>query len=164
MKIFLSLILLTLPLPCASASKNQSCGDTVDKVTIEYKGIQKLNAWGEESPFGSFAVSNRSAKEIKLPLDGTYYPLIVHGQYVELQSRLISAKAAWELDVVVLEEFLPARKWLIIGPGDGTMFFVDMVGPVSDNERSKSREYRVSLKDASGCRYASQPFRMSAQP
>jgi hypothetical protein len=163
MKIFIPLILSILPLACASAPRNPSCEDTAKDVSIEYKGVQRLSAWGKENPFGSFAVSNKAAKEMKLPLDSTYYPLIVHGQYVELQSRPVASDAAWQLDTVVLEEFAPPRKWLLIGPGDGAMFFVDMVGPVSDGERSRTREYRVSLKDVSGCQYLSQPFRINPQ-
>lgn len=159
MRILLSLVLSVFPLVCAAASKEQKC---VDHVAIEYKGIQRLNAWGTENPFATFALTNKASKEMKLPLDGTYYPLIPHGQFVEMQSRDI-ATGAWELDAVVLEEFLPPRKWLIVGPGGGAMFFVDMVGPVSDPERSKSREYRVSLKDASGCQYLSQPFRLGSR-
>ena len=163
MKIFIPLILSILPLACASAQKNPSCEGTVNHVSIEYKGIQRLNAWGKENPFGSFAITNKAAKEIKLPRDNTDYPLILHGQFVELQSRPVASNTAWELDTVVLEEFFQPRKWLVIGPGDGTLFFVDMVGPVSDGERSKAREYRVSLKDVSGCQYLSQPFRVNAQ-
>lgn len=163
MKIFIFLILSILPLACASAPKNLGCEGAADHVLFEYKGIQKLNAWGRESPFGSFVLSNKAAKEIKLPLDSTYYLLIVHGQYIELQSRPVASDAAWELDAIVLEEFFQPRKWLVIGPGDGTMFFVDMIGPVSDGERSKSREYRISLQDVSGCQYLSQPFRINAQ-
>ena len=120
-----------------------------------------MNAWGKENPFGSFSISNRAAKEIKLPLEATHYPLIVHGRYVELQSRPVASNASWGPDTVVLEEFFQPRKWLVIDSGAGTTFFVDMVGPVNDGERSDSREYRVSLKDASGCQYLSQPFRIT---
>lgn len=158
MRILLPLALSVLPLVCAAAPKEQKC---VDHVSVEYKGIQRLNAWGKESPFAAFALTNKAPKEIKFPLDGTYYPLIPHGQYVEMQSRV--AAGSWELDAVVLEEFLPPRKWLVIGSGDGVMFFVDMVGPVSDSERSKSREYRVLLKDASGCQHFSQSFRLESR-
>ncbi|MBA3487734.1 MAG: hypothetical protein H0T88_11205 [Lysobacter sp.] len=161
MKLFISLILSVLPMACASAPRNSGCESTVEHVSIEYKGIQRLNAWDRENPFGSFAVSNKASKEIKLPLDSTYYPLIMHGQSVELQSRPVKSVMAWELDTVVLEEFHQPRKWLVVGPGDGTMFFVDMVGPVSDIERSNAREYRVSLKDTSGCQYFSQSFRIN---
>lgn len=162
MKKIVLLILSFLPLACASAPSSPNCKG-VDQVSIEYKGIQRLNAWGKESPFGSFAISNKSSKEIKLPLDSTQYPVIVHGQYVELQSRPIASDATWELDTVVLEEFIPPRKWMVIGPGDGTMIFLDMIGPVSDSERSNSREYRVLLKDAAGCQYLSEPFRTNVQ-
>ena len=163
MKKLILLILLSLPLACASAPANPTCKGAVDQVSIEYKGIQRLNAWGKESPVGSFDVSNKSSREIKLPLDDTQNRVIVHGQYVELQSRPIASDAVWEPDTVVLEEFIPPRKWMVIGTGAGTMFFLDMIGPVSDSERSKSREYRISLKDAAGCQYLSAPFRTSVQ-
>jgi hypothetical protein len=161
MKNLIPLIFAILPLACASAPRNQGCEVAVDQVSIEYKGIQKLSAWGKESPFGAFVVSSKAAKEIKLPLDATHYPLLVHGRHVELQSRPVASNAPWGPDTVVLEEFFQPRKWLVIGSGAGTMFFVDMVGPVSDGERSSSLEYRVSLKDASGCEYLSQPFRIN---
>ena len=165
MKKFLLLISSFLPLAFAFASAlaNPSCKGGVDQVSIEYKGIQGLNVWGKESSFASFDVSNRSSKEVKLPLDGTQNPVIVHGQYVELQSRPIALNAVWEPDAVVLEEFIPPRKWMVIGPGAGMMFFLDVIGPMSDSERSKSREYRVSLKDTDGCQYLSEPFRTSVQ-
>ncbi len=163
MKKFIPLILSILPLACASTPKNLGCESTVNHVSIEYKGIQRLNAWGNQHPFGSFAISNKGAKEIKLPRDSTDYPLILHGQFIELQSRPVASNAAWELDTVVLEEFIQPHKWLVVGPGDDTMFFVPMAGPVSDDERTKSREYRVSLKDVPGCQYLSQSFRVHDQ-
>lgn len=158
MKIATLLMLSVFPLACASTPTHPSCEGVV---LVEYKGIQRLKAWEKESPFGSFAISNKAGKELKLPLDSTYYPVIVHGQHIEVQSRPVTSDAPWELDAVVLEEFLPPRKWLVIAPGDGAMFFVDMAGPVSDSERSRSREYRVVLKEASGCQYLSQPFRIN---
>lgn len=162
MKILALLILSVLPLACASAPRGAGCEEAIEHVSIEYKGVQRLNAWGRDRAFGTFAVSNKALKEMRIPLDGAYYPLIVHGRYVELQSRLASSEA-WELDAVVLEEFLQPRKWLVIGSGDGMTFFLDMAGPENDVERSRAREYRVSLKDESGCRYFSPPFRVGAR-
>jgi hypothetical protein len=161
MKIFVSLILILLPLVCDAAPKEPSCDGMIGRVSIEYKGIQRLNVWGRDTVFGTFAISNRSSKEMKLPLDGTYYPLIVHGQYVELQSRVVSG--AWELDNVVLEEFLQPRKWLLLGNGEGALFFLEMAAPINDPLRIASSEYRVLLKDASGCEYLSSEFRISVK-
>ena len=158
MKIAILLMLSIFPLACASAPTHPSCQGAA---SVEYKGIQRLKAWDKESPFGSFAVSNKAGKELKIPLDSTYYPVIVHGRHIEVQSRPVASDAHWELDTVVLEEFLPPRKWMVIAPGDGAMFFVDMAGPAGDSERSRSREYRVVLKDDLGCQYLSQPFRVN---
>jgi len=36
----------------------------VEGVSIKYKGMQRLNVWGRENAFGSFAVSNNASKEI----------------------------------------------------------------------------------------------------
>lgn len=156
MKVLLSFALLTLPLSCAAVPKEHQCSKGV---SVEYKGIQQMNVWGRENSFASFSLANKAPRDIKLPLDGTYYPLLIHGQYVELQSRLVEG-GTWELDTVVLEEFLPPRKWLVIGSGDGTTFFLDVVGPISDKTRSRTHEYRVLVKDASGCEYLTQPFRI----
>ena len=161
MKDLMLLMLSIFPLACASAPKGTSCEVAVDQVSIEYKGIQRMNAWGKESPFGAFVVSSKVAQKVMLPLDDTHYPVIVHGRYVELQSRPVASDAPWEPDTVVLEELLQPRKWLVIGSGGAAMFFVDMVGPVSDGGRSNLLEYRVSLKDASGCEYLSQSFRIN---
>lgn len=161
MKNLIPLILSVFSLACASAPKSISCKVAVDQISVEYKGVQWLNAWGKESPFGAFVVSSRADQEVKLPLDDTRYPVIVHGRYVELQSRLVASNAPWGADTVVLEEFSQPRKWLVLGSGAGATFFVDMVGQVSNGERSNSIEYRVLLKDASGCEYLSQSFRIN---
>ncbi|MEA9558455.1 hypothetical protein VC273_21960 [Xanthomonas nasturtii] len=158
MKSTILLALLIFPLAHSSALARPSCEGAL---SIEYKGIQKLKAWNKENPFGSFNLSNKAHKDIKIPLDSTDYPAIVHGRSIEVQSRQNASDTAWELDRVVLEEFHPPGKWIIIAPGNGAMIFVDMADPISDSERSNSREYRVVLKDVLGCEYVSPPFHVN---
>lgn len=158
MKITILFALLILPLPYSSALARQSCDGAV---SIEYKGIQRLKAWNKENAFGSFDVSNTAHKEIKIPLDSTHYPVLVHGRNIELQSLQNASDTSWQLDRVVLEEFRPPSKWLVIAPGDGAMIFVDMADSINDGERSRSREYRVVLKDVLGCEYFSSPFHVN---
>lgn len=157
MKNAILLMLSFFPLACASTPTHPRCQSAV---SIEYRGIQRLKAWGTEIPFGSFAVSNKAGKDLTLPLNEAYYPAMVHGPHIEVQSRPLASDTPWELDVVVLEEFPPSRKWLVIAPGDGAMIFEQMARASSGSERSRSREYRVVVKDVSGCRYPSQPFRV----
>ncbi|MDH5821410.1 hypothetical protein QFW77_00170 [Luteimonas sp. RD2P54] len=151
------LMLVLFPALYALGADNLRCEG---QVAIEYKGIQRLSVWGRDNPFGSFVISNKSSSQVRLPLDNTLLPTIIHGQYIELQSRHIS-DVTWEMDAVVLEEFFPPQKWMTLGSGSGVAFFLDMIGPVSDPGRSESREYRVSLKDMAGCHYFSEPFRLA---
>ncbi|MEN5060698.1 hypothetical protein [Luteimonas sp. TWI1416] len=156
-------VILLLLSSCASVHSRTRCRVASEQVSIQYKGLQRIAAWGKEELFASFSIENSSSEKVEIPLDRSDYPLLAHGEYIELQSRLRSQFSDWQADAISLEEFVPPRKWIVLEKGESFIFFFNASGQVDDHERSEERDYRVGLNDAAGCRYNSDAFRFVAE-
>lgn len=137
------------------------CGEIIPSVAIEYQRIERISAWGREIDFARFKLENKSRKNLKFAISGGDSPAVFHGAFETLQSRKYGSSDAWEEFDPALDEYLPPVVWLVVGPTGEMVFFADLVGPMSVPDRSKSLEFRLSVKDMVGCEYASSSFRLA---
>ena len=122
--------------------------------------MTKREAWGLTIPFAEFSLKNASSVRITFPIEGSDGLLVPHGAYEFLESRSRSSSDPWTMFDPNLDEFSPAAAWVSVDGGAEITILSSVFGPMSVPDRARTQEFRLRLKDAGGCEYVSQPFRL----